>query len=418
MIRPKFSERPLVLWQLVACLIVGATMVAAQAGAIPDDYIINIGDEIELDILDDSDAPQRFTVGRDGAVQLPFIGGLELANVPVATARQRVRQTYIEREIFVNPSVELSIATFRPVSVLGDVREPGNFDFQPFMTAEQAVGLAGGPAISANNEEARVLERRNLEGVLSNLEYDLAAAAAQYARVRAQLQGAEVLQWSDVPPDLRTGINRELFDEQKAEEDQIIALERRDADTRRGLLADALAEAEGRVALLKQRERVQTEILDASKAELARTKEMAERGLVPKADISEEERRTALAEDNLLQLREQRAGVLVQVANLKSELSQFDAERERALLSESQRFLNEIKKQIASRSSVQDRIRLLQQWMNAAAGMQTELLVSYQVRRRGKGGVETLELRAFDELLPGDLLVVTVIPPETMQAPG
>ncbi|WP_161594568.1 polysaccharide biosynthesis/export family protein [Marimonas lutisalis] len=393
-------------------------MVAAQAGAIPDDYIINIGDEIELDILDDSDAPQRFTVGRDGAVQLPFIGGLELANVPVATARQRVRQTYIEREIFVNPSVELSIATFRPVSVLGDVREPGNFDFQPFMTAEQAVGLAGGPAISANNEEARVLERRNLEGVLSNLEYDLAAAAAQYARVRAQLQGAEVLQWSDVPPDLRTGINRELFDEQKAEEDQIIALERRDADTRRGLLADALAEAEGRVALLKQRERVQTEILDASKAELARTKEMAERGLVPKADISEEERRTALAEDNLLQLREQRAGVLVQVANLKSELSQFDAERERALLSESQRFLNEIKKQIASRSSVQDRIRLLQQWMNAAAGMQTELLVSYQVRRRGKGGVETLELRAFDELLPGDLLVVTVIPPETMQAPG
>ena len=320
MIWPFFLGRLLAFWRLIVFLIANATMAAAQTGAIPDDYIINIGDEIELDILDDNEAPQRFTVGRDGAVQLPFVGGVELANVPVATARQLVRQTYIEREIFVNPSVELSIATFRPVSVLGDVREPGNFDFQPFMTAEQAVGLAGGPAISANNEEARVLERRDLEGVLSNLEYDLAASAAQYARVRAQLAGAESLKWSDVPPVLRAGISRELFEEQKAEEDQIIALEKRDAETRRGMLADALAEAEERVALLKQRERVQTEILEASKAELVRTKEMAGRGLVPKADIPDAERATALAEDNLLQLREQRAGVLVQVANLKSEL--------------------------------------------------------------------------------------------------
>ena len=391
---------------------------SARAGAIPDDYIINVGDEIELDILDDNDPPQRFTVGRDGAVQLPFIGGIELADVPVGSARNRVRQAYIEREIFVNPSVELSIATFRPVSVLGDVREPGNFDFQPFMTAEQAVGLAGGPAISANNEEARVLEKRDLEGVLNNLEYDLAASAAQYARVQAQLEKAEALQWSDVPQDVRPAIDRELFDEQKAGEDQIIALEKRDAETRRNLLADALAEAEERVALLQQREKVQTEIRDAAKAELARTKDMAERGLVPKAQIAEEERRAAIAEDNLLQLREQRAGVLVQVANLTSELSQFDSERNRGFLQEAQRHMKDIKKQIESRASVQDRIQLLQQWTNAAAGMQTDLLVTYQVRRRGKESVDTFELRAFDELLPGDLLVVTVIPPESMKAPG
>ena len=186
-----------------------------------DSYLINVGDELELDILDDNDPPQRFTVGRDGAIQLPFVGSFEVASITVGQARLLIQKTYVDREIFVSPSIELSIASFRPISVLGDVRSPGNFEYQPFMTAEQAVGMAGGPSISANNEEARVLERRNLEGNLNSLEFDIARVAAQYARVQAQIAGRGSAEWSDVPPDIRSGINRELFDEHKAKEDQL-----------------------------------------------------------------------------------------------------------------------------------------------------------------------------------------------------
>jgi len=378
----------------------------------PDNYVINIGDEIALDILDDSEPPQIFAVGRDGQVQLPFIGGLEVAGSSVGAARELVRATYVDNEIFLHPRVELSIAGFRQIAVLGDVRNPGNFDFQPFLTAEQAVGMAGGPAISTNNEEARVLERRSLEAALTNLEYDLALSATRYARTQAQLAGSDALAWTDVPQDLRASINQDLFDEHKVQEDQIIALERKDADTRRGLLEDAVAEAQTRIGLLDQRAEVLGAVLAAAREELGRIRDIVEKGLAPRSNLVAAERTVATSEGDLLALKEQKSGALVQLADLRGQLSRFDSEREQQFRTAAQEFLSAMKRSIADREASQDRVSLLEQWMNAAAGMQTDLLVRYQARRRKAGGIETVVLLPYDELLPGDLLVVTVVPPE------
>lgn len=393
------------------------TGVAAEAAA-PDNYRINVGDELEFDILDDEDPPQLFTVGRDGMVQLPFIGGMPVEAISVGDARELIRRTYIEREIFVGPAIELSIASFRPIFVLGDVRDPGNFDFQPFLTAEQAVGLAGGAAIAVNNEEARVLERRNLEGTLSSLEYDLALLAAQYARVQARLKDEDTVSWSNVPPDVRPGVNRELFDEHKINEDQIITLERSDTVGRRKLIADAMTEAEQRVSLLDQREGVLAEVLEVTRAELAWTRDLVARELVPKAEINQRVLAVARAEDVLLELKEQRSAARVQLAGLRGQMSQFDAEWEKTLVSESQRYWSNIQKLISTRQSLQDRLSLLQQWMSAARGLESSLLIEFQVRRREGEGVKNLILQPYDELVPGDLLVVVVKPPEALREPG
>ncbi|WP_170311881.1 polysaccharide biosynthesis/export family protein [Sulfitobacter sabulilitoris] len=395
---------------LVATL--GAAMPASAATL--DAYLINVGDELELDILDDNDPPQRFTVGRDGAVQLPFIGGLEVVSNTVSDARRMIQAAYVDREIFVDPLIELSIASFRPISVLGDVRTPGNYDYQPFMTAEQAVGMAGGPSISANNEEARVLERRSLEGSLNTIEFDLALLAAQFARAQAQLKGNDSAVWTDVPQTIRPGIDRELFDEHRIEEDRIIALEAQDATTRRKLLTDAVSESENRISLLEQQEVVLTEVLTITRGEVTRVRTLADRGLIPKNEVTTTELRASQADNQLLQLREERSAARVQLAELSGRLSQFDAEREKQLLTEQQRFLSEIKKALSTRASLQDRMRLLQQWMNAASGLQTELLLQYQVRRRDGAGISTLTITPSDELLPGDLLVIVVKSPESL----
>ena len=402
------------------CLAFAAVSSPAAAQSVnADGYQINIGDELEFDLLGDEDIPQLFTVGRDGAVQLPFIGGVEVVGMAVGDARQLIQQTYLDEEIFVSPSVELSVANFRPISVLGDVRNPGNFDYQPFMTAEQAVGLAGGPAISAQNEEARILERRDLEGRMTTLQYDLALAAAQYARVQAQLNAQGNASWNNVPADLRDAISRELFDEHKIKEDQVIALDLANINTQRKLLVDAVAEAEGRIDLLNQREVLLKRTLVTLQDNITRVRTLADRGLVPKSDVNDSELAVADAENDLLLLQDERSDARVQLADLSGQLSQFDADRNQLLLNESQQFWSDINKLIAERRSIQDRMRLLQQWMNAANGMQTDLLLQYQARRRSEtGGIETVELKPFDELVPGDLLVVVVRQPESLEVPG
>ena len=410
------------MWRLVpvclgmVLLCAGSAPGAAQvASATQDLFVISVGDELELDILDDSDAPQRFIVGRDGAVQLPYIGGLQVAATTIRDARENVRRAYIDRQIFVDPRIELSIASFRPVSVLGDVRTPGNYAFQPFMTAEQAVGLAGGVTVSVTNEEARVLELRNLEGTLGRLEFDLALAAAKFARVQAQLAGEQEVSLNNLPADLRPWINKSLFDEHKDGEDRIIALDARDRDTRRGLLEEAIEEAKKRVEYLSQRETLQTHQVGLLKAEVERQQDLFERGLVSRSNLSDSERLATEEESDLLFVREQSSAAIVQAATLQSDLSSFDADRERTLRTEGQTHLNDIKKIASERASIEDRMQLLKQWMNAASGLDTEVLIDYRVRRRTEVGVETETIAAYDELLPGDMLVIVIKSPEALQ---
>lgn len=400
-----------------AFLLLGMAAAGFSATATPDGYTINIGDELEMDILDDSDPPQRFSVGSDGQVQLPFIGGIAVENITLGQARDLIRNTYVEREIFVAPTVELSVANFRPIFVLGDVRNPGNYDFQPFLTAEQAVGLAGGPAISTNNEEARVLERRNLQGALTGLDSDLARLVTQYARVQTQLAGRTEVRWTDVPDEVRPVIDRELFDTLKPKEDEIIALEERNRATRRRQIEDAVTEAANRIALIDQREQVQSQALERIRGELDRNRILVTRGLKTQSSVTQYAQDVSRQEAALLELREQRSTALVKLNELQSELSQIDTEWHKQLLSQSQAYWSEINKLRSQRASLEDRTMLLEQWMTATNGTDTELLVEYRVRRRGRGGLQQIRLAPLDELVPGDLLVVTVKPPEALPGP-
>lgn len=388
---------------------------AQESLAIPDEYMISAGDELELDILDDSESPQRFIVGGDGNMQLPYVGRLQVESLSIGQARDAVRKIYIEREIFVDPGVELSIANFRPISVLGDVREPGNYDYQTYMTAEQAAGLAGGIAVSTDNEEARVLERRSVEGALNSLQFDLALASARLARATAQLAGREAIEWTDLPVDLRVWVDQEMFNEQKPDEDMIIAIDARDFRTRRALLEDAVAEAARRAELLDQREALLVQQVEIAGTELQRVVTLTDRGLMVPAELATARRNGAQAENVLLQLREDRSEALVQAAELRRELSQFDAVRERELRMQTQNFSNEINKLITERNSQVDRLRLLQQWMNAANSLDADLLVEYRVRRRSPDGLTTEKISASETLYPGDTLLITVKPPESLE---
>lgn len=404
---------------MVAGIWMSLVLSTGIAGAVtPDGYTITIGDELELDILDDSDPPQRFVVGTNGLVQLPFIGGIEVADVTLGEARQLIADAYVKREIFVAPTVELSVANFRPVFVMGDVRNPGNYEYQPFLTAEQAVGLAGGTAVSANNEEARILERRNLEGALNGTDADLARLAVQFARVQAQIEGSPEVRWTDLPETLRGVVDREMFDALKPKEDQIIALDDLNRTTQRRLIADAAQEAENRVALIDQRETVLVSALDLGREELQRARDLAERGLATQTAVSNAEQTIARQENEILSLREQRSGALVQLNQLQSELSRIDNEREKSLIGESQTYRSNIEKLMTERASIEDRLRLLEQWMSIGAGAESELLVGYVARRRTADGLVSLQLSAQDELAPGDQLVVTVRPPDGLEETG
>ncbi|MGP3698984.1 polysaccharide biosynthesis/export family protein [Rhodobacter sp. NSM] len=377
-----------------------------------DDYRINIGDQIEIDVLDDSEASQKYTVGSDGAIQLPLIGGFRIADLTTDEARTRLHDAYVSSEIYINPTLAVSVAAFRPVFVLGDVRKPGYYDFHPFLTAEQAMGLAGGAMLSYENEEARVLEKRNLSQQLELVKTDLARIAAQAARVQAQLQNLEKTDWAMVPKPVKRIVVRDDFDGMVPNEDKILVLERANFGVQKTLLANAIVEAEEQLRLLSDRQRVQADAVEYDRQDLQRKRELAKGGLVTNSALSQLERAAKSGEGQLLQIQEQQSVARRTLGDLRREISRLETGRNSDLLTQAQLLQAETDKKISEFESVTERLDLISQWMNTSTNARNEYRIEYEVRRRNDARLISLGVTGQVELLPGDQLVVALRPPE------
>ena len=72
-----------------------------------------------------------------------------------------------------NPEVAVEVVSYRPVFVIGEVRNAGQFSFQPGMTVETAVAVAGGYSPRANQQSfviARIVDGAPAEIEASPLE--------------------------------------------------------------------------------------------------------------------------------------------------------------------------------------------------------------------------------------------------------
>ena len=150
-----------------------ALLMSSSTRADPSsDYLLAPGDTIKLDILDDDEIPVDLPVGPDGAIQAPFVGGVRVAGLTLADAVKELERSYVEKRIFVVPKVSISVAAYRPVFVIGDVRLPGSYPFQPQLTVEKALGLAGGQ-LQATSTENPVLASARLRQELDLAEADI-----------------------------------------------------------------------------------------------------------------------------------------------------------------------------------------------------------------------------------------------------
>ena len=79
----------------------------------------------------------------------------------------------------------------------------------------------------------------------------------------------------------------------------------------------------------------------------------------------------------------------------------------------------EMKKLIATKRSIQDQLDLISHWITEGPTRDDQDRVNFVVRRMGEdGSLSFLKLEPFDEVLPGDILTVSVAPENLIQGSG
>jgi len=153
--------------QVVAGLLLAVTLVACQAGGLPERsgpssadlptrgdvaaYQLGNGDELRLSVFGEPSLSGDFVVDGSGNVSLPLIGTVNVDGLTVeefqAKVDRRLRDGYLN-----DPQVSAEVTSYRPYYILGEVNQPGEYPYTSGLTVLNAVATAQGFTYRANEK--------------------------------------------------------------------------------------------------------------------------------------------------------------------------------------------------------------------------------------------------------------------------
>jgi len=126
-------------------------------------YALGPGERVRLTVFRHEDLSGEFDLDGEGYLAMPLVGEILGAGL---TARQL--ETEIETRLkgggyLVNPQVSIEVLTYRPFYIIGEVNNPGSYQYVNGMTVINAVALAGGFTYRADQDDI-VITRGGSEG--------------------------------------------------------------------------------------------------------------------------------------------------------------------------------------------------------------------------------------------------------------
>lgn len=143
-------------------------------------YRVGSGDRLTIRVAGENDITADYLVDGSGDISLPYIqtihiGGLTTPQIEKLIST-RLRNGYLR-----DPKVSVQATTLRPFYILGEVTSSGSFAYQPGITVQNAIAIAGGYSPRAD-QGAVLITRKNVSG-----------AATQKVPVTTQIYPGDVI---------------------------------------------------------------------------------------------------------------------------------------------------------------------------------------------------------------------------------
>ena len=152
----------------------GAEIQQASAPTSEEGYIIQPGDQLDIQFYLSPEFNDEVTVRPDGKVSLRLVGDEQAAGLTPTQLASELDRAYLSELRSPDASVHVKNMPSREVFVEGQVTKPGGFPLESGMTALQAVSEAGGLTDDAATNV--VLIRRDACGQPHGIKVNLASA--------------------------------------------------------------------------------------------------------------------------------------------------------------------------------------------------------------------------------------------------
>jgi protein involved in polysaccharide export with SLBB domain len=140
------------------CLVVMALLLVMQpmsASAETQSYRLGAGDTIVIKVYGEEALTLETQITNSGTINYPFLGALKLNGLTIKAVEKLVYNG-LKGGYFVEPNVFVGLIEYRPFYIHGEVNKPGGYPYQPSMTVNQAIALAGGLTERASREKIAI----------------------------------------------------------------------------------------------------------------------------------------------------------------------------------------------------------------------------------------------------------------------
>ena len=109
----------------------------------PPVHMLGHGDKLRITVYGEPQLSGEFAVDASGNFALPLVGQMAAAGKSVRDVERDVTSK-LKGRYLVDPKVNVEIASYRPIYVIGEVKTSGEYPYSPGLNAVTAVALAGG----------------------------------------------------------------------------------------------------------------------------------------------------------------------------------------------------------------------------------------------------------------------------------
>ena len=121
-----------------------AVVNAAAEADVSASYRLGPGDRLRLTVFRQPDLSGQFALDGEGRLALPLVGEIPANGLTVRRLEAAIAQRFLEEDLLREPRVAIEVLTYRPFYVLGEVRRPGEYQYQDGMSVMNAIAYAGG----------------------------------------------------------------------------------------------------------------------------------------------------------------------------------------------------------------------------------------------------------------------------------
>ena len=146
--------------RLLMLLLIGLIQLSSASA----DYLLGTGDLVKIMVYDEPELSLETRVDSLGGISYPFIGALQLKNRTVSQVKQQIVDG-LQGDYLINPEVTVTVQEYRLFFVNGRVKKPGGFAYQPGMTVQKSISLAGGFDARADKDDIYLTRGEGAESV-------------------------------------------------------------------------------------------------------------------------------------------------------------------------------------------------------------------------------------------------------------